>query len=32
VKVMDQVEKVGGKISTLESFVVTPDAPVLHRA
>lgn len=32
VKVMDQVEKVGGKISRLESFVVTPDAPVLHRA
>lgn len=32
VKVMDQVEAPGGQISTLASFVVTPDAPMLHRA
>ncbi|MCC2601272.1 alkaline phosphatase D family protein [Sphingopyxis yananensis] len=31
VKIMDQVEMPGGKISTMASFVVTPDAPVLHR-
>ncbi|OJW76644.1 MAG: hypothetical protein BGO57_10270 [Sphingomonadales bacterium 63-6] len=31
VKVMDRVETPGGQISTLASFVVTPDAPVLHR-
>ena len=30
VKIMDQVEAPGGKISTLASFVVTPNAPVLH--
>jgi alkaline phosphatase D len=31
VKVMDRVETPGGSISTLASFVVTLDAPVLHR-
>jgi alkaline phosphatase D len=32
VKVMDQVAKPGGKISTLAKYVVTPDAPQFHRA
>ncbi|MDE8651216.1 alkaline phosphatase D family protein [Novosphingobium album (ex Liu et al. 2023)] len=32
VKVMDQVEKPGGKITTLAKYAVTPDAPVLHHA
>lgn len=32
VKIMDQVETPGGKISTMASFVVTPDTPMLHRA
>jgi alkaline phosphatase D len=32
VKVMDRVETPGGSIATLASFVVTPDAPVLHQA
>jgi alkaline phosphatase D len=32
VKVMDRVETPGGNIATLASFVVTPDAPVLHQA
>jgi alkaline phosphatase D len=31
VKVMDQVEAPGGTISTLATFVVTPDMPVLHK-
>ena len=31
VKVMDRVEAPGGTISTLATFVVTPEAPVLHR-
>ncbi|MFT4054625.1 MAG: alkaline phosphatase D family protein [Novosphingobium sp.] len=32
VKVMDQIEKPGGKASTLVRYEVTPDAPMLHRA
>lgn len=32
VKVMDQVERPGGKISTMTKYVVTPDAAILHRA
>lgn len=32
VKVMDQVEKPGGKAGTLVRYEVTPDAPRLHRA
>lgn len=31
VKVMDQVERPGGRIGTLASYVVTPDAARLHR-
>ncbi len=32
VRVMDQVEQPGGRISTLARYAVTPDAPILHRA
>jgi alkaline phosphatase D len=32
VKVMDQVQRQGGKLSVLASFQVTPDKPRLHRA
>lgn len=32
VKIMDQVEAPGGKVSTMASFLVTPDTPRLHRA
>ena len=31
VKVMDQVQRRGGKLGTRASFVVTPDQPRLHR-
>lgn len=32
IKVLDQVEQRGGKLSTLASFAVTPDRAALHRA
>jgi alkaline phosphatase D len=32
VKVLDQVERPGGRLSTLASYAVTPDRAALHRA
>jgi alkaline phosphatase D len=32
VRVIDQIDKPGGKISTLAKYSVTPEAPVLHKA